>query len=716
MSTPTTGTSSRAQPDRVANRLAQEASPYLLQHAYNPVDWWPWSEEALEEAKRRDVPILLSIGYSACHWCHVMERESFEDAATAKLMNELFVNIKVDREERPDLDQIYQLVVQLMGRNGGWPLTVFLTPSQKPFFAGTYFPPEDRYGMPSFAKVLRALSEAYQQRRDEIDDQAEELTRAIAQVGAGEADEGTAPYSPAPDLLERASRHLLRRFDDTHGGFGRAPKFPNTMPLEVLLRRGVLENDGTCREAARLQLESMRAGGIWDHLGGGFHRYSTDERWLVPHFEKMLYDNALLLRSYVDGWRAFGGPLFAETARELAAYVDREMTDAEGGYYASQDADSEGEEGKFFIWDEAEVRAALGDDATAIDAAVDYFGITMAGNFEDHGRPTFKTVLHESRPPRAVAAKLGIPEDAAREAIARAKARMFEARENRVKPFRDEKVLTSWSSLMIGAMAEAGAALGEPKMITSAERALAFLESKLVARAGAGARASRLAKKVDGKWLVKSPGFLDDHAYLANAALDVYEVTGDPAKVHLARSLVDAMLDAFWSESEGFFFTPKDGEALITRSKDPYDNAVPSGASMAVRALLRLGALADARYGKIAETELARLAPVAVANPFGYGQTLCELDRLVRGNVDVVLVGPRADARTQALARAVFAKWLPNRTVAWVDPADPSSQEAAALLAEGKPAQVEPAAYVCRDRTCSLPITTPEALGACFVL
>ncbi|MDF2694085.1 MAG: Thymidylate kinase [Labilithrix sp.] len=706
--------STTAQAGQKANRLAKEASPYLLQHAHNPVAWWPWSSEALEEAKRRDVPILLSIGYSACHWCHVMERESFEDESIARLMNELFVNIKVDREERPDLDQIYQLVVQLMGRSGGWPLTVSLTPSQKPFFGGTYFPPEDRHGMPSFPKVLRALSEAYRERREEVDGQADELTSAIAQVGKG-TDE-SAPYQPGPDLLERASRLLLRRYDETHGGFGRAPKFPNTMPLEVLLRRGVFEGDGISRDAARLQLESMRAGGIWDQLGGGFHRYSTDERWLVPHFEKMLYDNALLLRAYVDGHRVFASAsaastlAFAETARELVRYVDREMTDAEGGYYASQDADSEGEEGKFFIWDEADVRSALDGEETAIKAAVDYFGITMAGNFEDHGRPTFKTVLHESRPARAVAAKLGLSEDAARAAIERAKQKMFEARESRPKPFRDEKVLTSWSALMIGAMAEAGAALDEPRMIASAERALGFIESKLVTWSGDRARAARLTKKVDGAWIVKSPGFLDDHAYLANAALDLYEVTGDPAKVRLARGLVDAMLEAFWLEGEGFFFTPKDGEDLITRSKDPYDNAVPSGVSMAVRALLRLGALVDARYEKIAEGELTRLAPSAVANPFGYGQALCELDRLVRGAVDVVLVGSRSDERTRALARATFAEWLPNRTVAWLDPADPASREACALLAEGKPVMAEPVAYVCRGRTCSLPVTTPEAL------
>jgi uncharacterized protein YyaL (SSP411 family) len=686
-----------------------------LQHAYNPVDWWPWSGAALAEAKRRDVPILLSIGYSACHWCHVMERECFEDEEIARLMNELFVNIKVDREERPDLDQIYQLTVQLMGHTGGWPLTVFLTPDQRPFFAGTYFPPEDRHGMPGFARILRAVADAYRDRRSEVDRQAAELTRAIADISRGR-EERAGWREPGPDLLERTATVLMRRFDTAAGGFGRAPKFPNTMPLEVLLRRGVLEKDGAAAEAARLQLEAMRRGGIWDHLGGGFHRYSTDERWIVPHFEKMLYDNALLLRSYVDGWRAFGDPLFAETARDIVRYVDREMTDPEGGYYASQDADSEGQEGKFFIWDEAEVKAALGDDAIAGRVAIDYFGITLAGNFEDHGRPTFKTVLHESCPIAAVAAKLDIPEPEARAALARAKAKMFEARERRPRPFRDEKILTSWNALMIGAMAEAGAALGDDAMIASAERALAFVEKKLTTRDGDRVRAARLVKKAgaDGeqRWILKAPGFLDDHAYLANAALDVYEATGDPAKVRLARGLAEAMLEAFWTKDEGFFFTPADGETLIARSKDPYDNATPSGVSMAARALLRLGALVDARYASIAEAELERTAAAVVENPFGHGQAICELDRMIRGSVDVVLVGPRHDARTKALARAACVKWLPNRTIAWVDPSDPTSIEASSVLAEGKPAKDEPVAYVCRGRTCTLPVSTPEALSA----
>jgi len=705
-----TGTPSAAgTPARRANRLAKEASPYLLQHAHNPVDWWPWGPEALAEARERDKPILLSIGYSACHWCHVMERESFEDPGIAALMNELFVCIKVDREERPDLDHIYQLTVQLMGRSGGWPLTVFLTPAQQPFYAGTYYPPADRYGMPGFSKILQGVAEAYANRRGEVDAQASELTAAIAEAGRIEAPAAAAEEEAGPsgDMLERASRALFRRFDDRHGGFGRAPKFPSTMPLEVLLRRGVLEGDAPARDAVRLALASMRKGGIWDHLGGGFHRYSTDERWLVPHFEKMLYDNALLLRTYVEGYRAFAEPLFAETARDIAAYVGREMTDPSGGYYASQDADSEGEEGKFFVWNPDGVRAALAGDDLATKVALAYFGVTDAGNFEDHGRPTGMTVLHEARPLAAVAAQLDVAEVEARAALDRAKKALFDARESRPRPFRDEKILTSWGSLMISAMADAGAALGDPAVLASAERALSVLTTKLVTREGAGARAGRLVKGD----VVKGPGFLDDHAYLLVALLDVYEVTGEPAHVALARALADGMLTVFYDGAEGFYFTPADGEALITRAKDPFDNAAPSGFAMACRGLLRLGTLVGGDYARIAERELVKIAGPAQSSPFGFGQSLCELDRLVRGSTDVVLVGPRSDVRMQALARETFRHFLPNRTVAWLDPTNEASRAACSELAEGKAVHAHPVAYVCRDRACSLPVATPEELA-----
>jgi uncharacterized protein YyaL (SSP411 family) len=689
-------------PERRANRLAREASPYLQQHGHNPVDWYPWGAEALEESKKRDVPILLSIGYSACHWCHVMERESFEDPAIARLMNELFVCVKVDREERPDLDHVYQLVVQLMGRSGGWPLTVFLTPDQKPFFGGTYFPPEERHGMPGFPSLLRGVAEAYAKRREDVTLQASELCDAIGRVVASA---GGKPETPGPDLLARAAAKLAARFDGVRGGFGTRPKFPNTMPLEVLLRRAVLEGDVPSEARVRRALDAMRAGGVHDQLGGGFHRYSTDEEWLVPHFEKMLYDNALLLRLYVDAFRAFGDRGYAETARQTAAYVLREMTHAEGGFFATQDADSEGVEGKFFVWTPDEVRAALGGDRELADLAMEHLGVTPEGNFERTG----STVLFDAKSAGDLAVKRGrAPSEVARD-LARARQSLLEARERRVKPFRDEKILASWNGLMIGALAAASEALGDPALLAAAERAFAFVLRVLTE----DGRVARLTK--DGA--VKGPGFLDDHSFLASAALDLYEATGNPRYVAHARRIADRMTELFYAEGDGgFFFTSRGGEALIVRAQDPYDQAIPSGGSIASLVLLRLSALADSAYAKIAEEALSRVAGAAAANPFGFGQTLCVLDRLVRGSVDVVLAGPRDDPRTRALAGAVFAAYLPNRTLAWLDPLDPASRLACAVLAEGKPVQGEPVAYVCRGRACSAPVTTPEGLRAALTV
>ncbi len=704
------------------NRLAKEASPYLLQHAHNPVDWYPWGDEALERAVREDRPILLSIGYSACHWCHVMERESFENPEIAQRMNELFVNIKVDREERPDLDQIYQLVVQLMGQNGGWPLTVFLTPDKKPFFGGTYFPPADRYGMPGFPKVLNAISQAYRERRDEVDAQAAELTKAIANVTAGEPKtEASVLELSGKERLSRAVKKLGARFDPTNGGFGARPKFPNTMSVELLLRHAALDGDVPARAHVALTLDAMRAGGIYDHLGGGFHRYSTDERWLVPHFEKMLYDNALLLRLYADAYRALDEARYAETAREIAAYVAREMTDAQGSFYATQDADSEGEEGKFFVWSKDEIKAALavdadsaaGNNADEVRLALAYFNVTDSGNFEEAtagdtrgGHQTSgKTVLHTPRPLDVVAKDIGLPLDHAEALLAKVRARLFEVREARIKPFRDEKVLAGWNGLMIGALAEASAALDDGAMQDRAVRAFEGVRARLI-------EGGRVLRHVKGE-IVKGPGFLDDHAYLANAALDLYEVTGDPGYVTTARAIADTLLARFSDRAGGgFFFSPDDGEALIHRAKDPYDQAVPSGQAMACLALLRLGALVDASYTEPAVAELERLAPSALENPFGLGQTLSAGDRVVRGSVDVVLVGKRDDARTRALAREIFRTYLPNRNIAWLDPTDPESRKACAALAEGKePKGDAPVAYVCQGRTCSLPISRPEALS-----
>jgi uncharacterized protein YyaL (SSP411 family) len=685
----------------MVNRLAREASPYLKQHAHNPVDWYPWGPEALERARREDKPLLLSIGYSACHWCHVMERESFESEATSSLMNQWFVNVKVDREERPDLDQVYQLVVQLMGRSGGWPLTVFLTPEQKPFFGGTYFPPVDRYGMPGFPKVLQAVWEAFHARRGEVEAQASELTNAIAEAVSGLSFAAPAPKGkgglglegppasegPLDGVLQTATRKLVARFDDTHGGFGHRPKFPNTMSLDVLLRGG---------EVARVRkaLDAMRAGGIWDHLGGGFHRYSTDERWLVPHFEKMLYDNALLLRLYVDGWRATGDERYAATARGIAEYVLREMRSPEGGFYSTQDADSEGEEGRFFVWTPREVDETCAGDDEAARAAKRVWGIMAEGNFEESGA----TVLSEVSPPA----------DAREEqALERARRAMWQAREKRPKPMRDEKILASWNGLMVGALAEAAGALGERALKDAAEEAMRFVERVLVVREGDGARVARLAK--DG--VAKGQGFLDDHAYVADAALDLYELTGDPHWVDLARALATSLLAHFHDASEGgFFFVPDDGEALLVRAKDPYDHAVPSGAAVACRVLLRLATLVDPALANPAARAVEGLARAAAENPSGMSQTVCLADRIVRGSVDVVLSGLRETDGVRVLAREVFRANVRDRVVAWADPGDPHALEACRELARDKPAGTRPAAYVCRGRTCSLPIEDPGEL------
>ena len=676
------------------NRLSQEASPYLQQHATNPVDWYPWGPEALGRAKELDRPILLSIGYSACHWCHVMEHESFANAATAALMNERFVCIKVDREERPDLDQVYQLAVQLTGRSGGWPLTAFLAPDGRPFFAGTYFPPKERYGMPGFPAVLEAVSTAYQTQRAEIHEQAAKMTAALAQATAaarkatGADDNGTADDALGPDFLAHAVEQVSRRFDDVNGGFGTRPKFPNTMALSLLLRSGTLDRDEAAGHRALRALRAMSSGGIHDQLGGGFHRYSTDEIWLVPHFEKMLYDNALLLELYADAFAARKRAEDREVAVGIVEYLAREMTGADGAFYATQDADSEGHEGKFFVWKEEEIRGALPDDALAADVAVACFGVTEEGNFEEPGEPkTGASVLS-----RAVTATE--PEEIA--AFARARARLFVIREMRPKPFRDEKVIASWNGLMIRALAHMREERsGEPSWVARAEKAFATVTSRLSSRDERGVRLQRLYKGD----VVRGPGFLDDYSYLAAAALELYEATGKPEYVTRARELAEAMVARFGArdgdgdgggEESGaddgrLFFTPADGESLIHRSRDPYDQAVPSAAAaVAYEVFLRLGSLLGGDWAGRAALALESLAEGALKMPLAQGHAVGVIDRLVRGAVEIVLVGPHGDPSLAELAKAALSVHVPNRVVAWLDPADAESRAACAALAEGK--------------------------------
>ncbi len=668
----------------MTNRLIHEVSPYLQQHAQNPVDWHAWNDEALARARAEDKPILLSIGYSACHWCHVMEHESFSDAAIAAQMNAGFINIKVDREERPDLDQIYQLVVQLMGRSGGWPLTVVLTPTLKPFFGGTYFPNAPRYGMPSFSQVLDALSEAYRERRDEIEASAVQVTGAISDALSprANAEQGDVPR----DVLAQASARLLQRHDDQHGGFGSRPKFPNTMSLDVLVRELHRTGRADLRHVVVQSLDAMREGGIHDQLGGGFHRYSTDERWLVPHFEKMLYDNALLLRAYVDGWRVTRESRFVDIVRETVAYVQREMTSPHGGFYASQDADSEGEEGTFFVWTPQELRAVLDDEAFGV--AMSCLGVTEEGNFEGA-----RSVLHLKRAPTVVEQPV----------LQRAKARLFAAREQRPKPFRDEKVIVAWNALMVGALADAGGALGEATWVNAARDALWFIRDHMQP----AGELHRIHK--DGQ--LRQAAFLDDYAGLACAALDVYENTFDPAALAYARQLLQQAIVRFWDEdSASFYLTAAGATDLLVRPRDSVDNAVPSGVSLAVHALMRLGAIDDdATWLPMAERALRAMGSDMVKNPFGHGHLLCAADRYLRGATEVVIVGGREAADTVALALVARQAFAPNRTLLLITPSEPSAHPLRRTMSQrdGKAT-----AYVCQHRACSAPVTTPDDLRA----
>ncbi len=515
------------------NKLINETSPYLLQHAHNPVDWYPWGDEAFDRAKAEDKPVLLSIGYSACHWCHVMERESFENEAIARLMNENFINIKVDREERPDLDSIYMTAVQLMTGQGGWPMTVFLTPEQIPFYGGTYYPPEDGHGMPGFPRILISLAEAYRSRRDEISENAVSLLRELDRLGDVRGSVGALTV----ESLEVASRQLVRGLDPTHGGFGSKPKFPPAMSLDFLLRHYRRTGDASILEAVELTLEKMACGGIYDQLGGGFHRYSVDERWLVPHFEKMLYDNALLARIYTDAWLATGKELYKRIATETLDYVRLEMTDPDGGFYSTQDADSEGVEGKFFVWTSAEVEALLGPDDAPIFCR--YFDISPYGNFEGHN------ILHVDLEPGVVAKLFNVTPERVTEAIERGRPILFEEREKRVKPGRDEKMLTAWNALMLKSFAEAARAFGRDDYAEVATKNAEFLMRVMSQRSEDGAlRLLRTHK--DGESRLN--GYLEDYAYLADALLSLYEATFDVRWFNDARALVESMIVNFWDK------------------------------------------------------------------------------------------------------------------------------------------------------------------------
>ncbi len=668
------------------NHLVHENSPYLLQHSDNPVDWYPWGAEALAKAKAEDKPIFISIGYAACHWCHVMAHESFEDEATAGMLNDWFINIKVDREERPDLDAIYmEAAVTLTGR-GGWPLTCFLTPEGVPFYAGTYFPRQPRYGMPSFSQVLAGVHDAWVNQRADIVSAGQELLERLRPGQfAGEA-------ALSRTTLASAAQNLWKQFDRRNAGWGQAPKFPQPMTIEFLLRYHALTGEALPREMALSTLRALAHGGIYDHLGGGFHRYATDAVWRVPHFEKMLYDNAQLALAYLHGWQISGEAELRQVAEEVLDYALRELADPVGGFYSSQDADSEGEEGKYFVWSETEVDEVLGSESALFKAA---YGVTTEGNFEG------RNILFTAMPPKALAAQFGLTESTVGASLQAARAKLAARRAGRVRPARDDKVLTAWNGLMLASLAEAAVALERADYLDAARANADFLLEKLRAPDGRLYRSWRRGQ-------AKLNGYLDDYTHLAEGLLALYEATFEARYFEAARGLIDYALAHFADIGGGFFDTSDDHEPLIVRPKDAQDNALPSGNAAAMVALLRLAAFTgEARYSEAAHKALRLLQPALGQHPAAFAKWLSALCLALGEPVEIALVGePEAEA-TRELLRVIYGAYRPFKVLALARPGDPSPVP---LLEARTLVNGHPAAYVCRQFVCQQPVTDAEAL------
>jgi uncharacterized protein len=677
----------------VPNRLAIETSPYLLQHAENPVDWYPWGTEAFERARAEDRPLLLSVGYSACHWCHVMERESFEDEETARAMNDLYVNVKVDREERPDVDSIYMTAVQAMTGHGGWPMTVFLTPDGAPFYGGTYFPPEPRHGLPSFRQVLVAVEQAYRRRRDEVEENAAGLRAAL--------ERSTLLRDPAegltPATLDDAFRSLVASYDQRHGGFGGAPKFPQPLALEVLLRHHARTGEVRALDMVRETLHRLARGGIHDQIGGGFHRYAVDAHWLVPHFEKMLYDNALLARVALHAYQATGDEELRRVAERTLDYVRREMTSPEGGFHSAQDADSEGAEGRFYVWTPGEIDAALGPEDGPLFRR--YHGVTEAGNFEG------SNILRVALDVAAVAREAGVEVAVVEAALERGREALYRARSERVWPARDDKVITAWNGMMLGAFATAARVLDRDDYRAVAERNAAFLLREL--------RPEGRLRRTWRDGIARIDAFLEDHALLGDALLTLYEATFDARWVREARGLGDVILDRFLDEEQGIFFdAPTGGQDLLVRPRHVDDNPTPSGNSAATLMLLRLSGLTgEPRYERAAAAVLRDMGGLLARAPLAFGHLLAALDFHLAEPREVAVAGDPRDAGTRALLDVVRERYRPNTVIALRRPGDIGDDDSAIpLLAGREPVRGRPAAYVCRRFTCRRPVTDPAAL------
>lgn len=692
--------------------MANETSTYLLQHQYNPVDWYPWSDEALARSKEEEKPILLSIGYAACHWCHVMEHESFEDKETALMMNEHFINIKVDREERTDLDEIYMKAVQLMTGHGGWPMTVFLTPDLKPIFAGTYFPPDDRHGMPSFKKILVGVSKAWEEKRDDVLKSAQEITDHLIKFESmgdlkSAIDVSSDDNEPFDfDLVLNAFGALYRYSDGVWGGIGSAPKFPQPFCLSLSLILGSNESvsediRNRAKDFFELTLNKMAFGGIHDHLAGGFARYSVDRKWLIPHFEKMLYDNALLCSVYYDAYRMTGNDYWREVASGILEFVERELTTEEGVFYSSLDADSEGKEGEFYVWTPDQIKECLGEaDGEFI---VKTFGVTDSGNFEEG-----KSVLNILKLPEEIAKDCEMSKDDFNSKVLELKKKLLSEREKRVRPGLDEKVLTSWNSLMVSALVSGYKAENKPSYLVRAQTAASFILDNLV-------KDSRVLRTW-GKGKAKLNGYLDDYSYLVQALLDLKEVDSNPRWLDAAKELTDSMIKHFYDEKDGgFFYTASDHEKLVVRTKSHFDGAVPSGTSVAVRNLLRLAKIFDDNsYLEKVRTVFAIYAPLAEKRPEQFGNLLSALSNYLSKGREIVVIldsSKKPVEEAEMLLNEIHKRWFPNDVVLVADVAN--NQKGDVKLLEARSAlDGSPTVYICENYTCKEPVVDIEKLAS----
>ena len=679
------------------NRLINETSPYLQQHAHNPVDWYPWGQEALAAAQERDVPIFLSIGYSSCHWCHVMERESFENDDTAALLNDNFVSIKVDREERPDIDSVYMDAVQALSGHGGWPMSVFLTPDGSPFFGGTYYPPDDRPGMPGFPRVLRTVIEAYASRKTEIKQAGENIVDHMRRATMASSEQDSLL---SKDLLTDAFTRLSTSFDAMNGGFMAAPKFPQPMILEFLMRHVSANQDDTnSRNMLETTLDHMAAGGLYDQLGGGFHRYSTDAQWLVPHFEKMLYDNALLAGVYLHAWQLTKRDDYRRVVEEAIDFLIREMLSPEGAFYSTLDADSEGEEGTFYIWTPAQISEGLGDPAQAA-LFCDAYGVTESGNFENAG----STVLSRTASDDELSSRHNMSIDDVRASLSQARETLLAAREQRERPFRDEKILTSWNGLLLRAIAEAAGAFGRDDYRVIAENQAAFLLDAM--------------RKPDGRLLrtamggeARIPAYLEDYANLSNGLLALFEVTFDRRWLDEAVALADSIIALFWDDTSSIFYDiGTDAEQLVVRPRTVLDNATPSGGAAATEVFLRLHALTgNGNYHTIAERALRSVHMYMTRYPTAVGHWLTALDFAIGSTKEIALIGNRASDDLNALLEALTERFMPNKIVVAATP-DEAFEWGDLPVLEGRSMINDQAtAYVCENFVCKLPVNTVEA-------